>query len=125
MRTDPQVGHGAELTEGAFLTGGEAWLRWRAGDVDPADFGVGGHPTNWGIGEIRGNLIRDFAALHKVEMLPWDEWGRMPDSYAGRTGPEYDELMDRVAAVCAEADPHAVTALYATEDLAVPDLLLH
>jgi hypothetical protein len=54
-------------------------------------------------------------------MLPWDEWGRMTASYEGRTGPEYDALMDRIAALGPDDDP---TALYAEEDLAVPAALL-
>ena len=56
----------------------------------------------------------------KVEMLPWDEWGRMAASYAGETGPEYDALMDAVATTCASDDAAAIAARYACEDLAVP-----
>ena len=26
---------------------------------------------------IAGNLVRDLAALNKVELLPWDDWGAM------------------------------------------------
>ena len=51
-------------------------------------------PHAWGPAEIRGNAIRDLAALRKLEMLPWDEWGRMTASYQGKTGPDYDALMD-------------------------------
>ena len=39
-----------------------------------------------GPGEIRGNLVKDLAALNKVEMLSWDESGRMTAAYAGETG---------------------------------------
>jgi len=28
-----------------------------------------------GLGFIRGDLVRDLAALNKTEMLPWDCWG--------------------------------------------------
>jgi hypothetical protein len=75
---------------------------------------------NWGPAEIRGNAIRDLAALNKVEMLPWDEWGRMTESYRGETGDDYDELLDTVAAVCAAADPAAVASLSARDELRVP-----
>jgi hypothetical protein len=75
---------------------------------------------NWGPGEIRANAIRDLAALNNVEMLPWDEWGRMAASYRGETGPDYDALMDRIATVCAADDPSAVAGLYAAEDFTVP-----
>ena len=81
-----------DLEPGEFLTGGEAWQLCRTTDVDPASFGVQGAPDAWGIAEIRGNAIRDLAALNKIEMLPWDEWGRMEASYRGETGPEYDAV---------------------------------
>jgi hypothetical protein len=113
-----------DLAEGEFLTGGEAWRRCRRGEADPTHFGVDGHPDNWGIGEVRGNAVRDLAARNKVEVLPWDEWGRMQASYDGRTGPEYDRLMDVIAATCASEDDDAVRDLYATEDLAVPAALV-
>ena len=57
---------------------------------------------------MRGNAVRDLAALNKVEMLPWDEWGRMTASYAGETGPEYDALISELAAVCAADDRAAI-----------------
>ncbi len=59
-----------ELRPGQFLTGGEAWKAFRDGRIDATQFGVYG-TGNWGPGEIRGNAIRDLAALNKVEMLPW------------------------------------------------------
>jgi hypothetical protein len=108
----------ADLQPGEFLTGGEAWAAHRTGRIDATQFGVYG-TQNWGPAEIRGNAIRDLAALNKVEMLPWDEWGRMTASYRGETGPEYDELMDRIAAVTAADDAGAVADLYRIEDLEV------
>jgi hypothetical protein len=108
-----------DLAPGEFLTGGEAWSAFRAGRIDAAHFGVHG-TENWGPGEIRGNAIRDLAALNKVEMLPWDEWGRMDASYKGKTGPDYDELLDTIAAVSASDDATAVAALYANDELQVP-----
>jgi hypothetical protein len=111
------------LAAGEFLTGGEAWTAFRDVHIDAAHFGVYG-TENWGPAEIRGNAVKDLAALNKVEMLPWDEWGRMEASYEGKTGPDYDELIDTIAAVCAADDPGAVANLYASEDLAVPTALL-
>ena len=48
----------------------------------------------------------------------------MDASYKGETGPDYDELIDRVATTCAADDPAAIRALYATEDLAVPQSMI-
>ncbi len=109
-----------DLVEGEFLTGGEAWTLCREGEADPMAFGVPGHPEAWGIGEVRGNAVRDLAALNKVEMLPWDAWGRMEASYDGQTGADYDALMDHIATTCAADAPAALADLYSSEDLTVP-----
>ncbi len=74
--------------------------------------------------EIRGNAVKDLAALNKVEMLPWDVWGRMIAAYNNETGEDYDELLDEVAAVCATDDPAALAGLYAHDDLLVPAELI-
>jgi hypothetical protein len=126
IRVDPEilgfeyVAAPENLATGEFLTGGEAWVWCKEGRADPSTFGVDGFPDNFGIGEVRGNLVRDLAALNKVEMLPWDEWGRMAASYAGETGPDYDELMDTIAETCESDDESAIAALYAVSDLAAP-----
>jgi Transglutaminase-like superfamily len=112
-----------DLGVGEFLTGGEAWAAFRHGQIDAATFGVYG-TENWGPAEIRGNAIKDLAALNKVEMLPWDEWGRMDASYKGQTGADYDELLDTIAAVCAADDPFAVANLYHCDELRVPPGLI-
>jgi hypothetical protein len=130
VRTDPEilgfdfVGRPEDLAEGEFLSGGEAWDLCRGGGADPSLFGVVGAPHAWGIAETRGNAVRDLAALNKVEVLPWDAWGRMDASYDGKTGDDYDELMDTLAGACSSDDAAAITACYESEDLAVPSDLL-
>ena len=124
LGTTGWVADPTDLVEGAFLTGGEAWHLWRDGKIDPDTFGVVGTDHAWGIGEIRGNAIRDLAALHRLEMLPWDEWGRMDDSYHGRTGPDYDDLIDRVAAACAADDVQMLAKTYRCQDLTVPQAMI-
>jgi hypothetical protein len=129
VRFDPEILGQAvlsrpdDLEPGQFLSGAEAWVAYRRGDVDPATFGVHG-TENWGAPEIRGNAVKDFAALNKVEMLPWDEWGRMTEAYEGRTGPDYDDLLDTVAAVSIADDAAEVAGLYAHGDLVVPPALI-
>lgn len=108
-----------DLPAGQFLSGGEAWTAFREGRIDASRFGVYG-TGNWGPAEIRGNAVKDLAALNKVEMLPWDEWGRLDASYKGQTGADYDELIDTVATVCAEDDSRAVAELYDLDEFTVP-----
>jgi len=120
----PFVDDPADLGQGLFLSGGEAWTACRSGQNDPSSFGVDGVDHAWGIGEVRGNNIRDLAALNKIEMLPWDEWGRMDASYKGETGPDFDLLMDPVAEATNSDDATRFVSVYATEDLAVPPTLL-
>ncbi len=55
-----------------FITGGHAWQLCRAGQADPQTFGI--HDMS-GLWFVRGNLVRDVAALNKMELLPWDSWG--------------------------------------------------
>ncbi|MDQ2813763.1 MAG: transglutaminase-like domain-containing protein [Actinomycetota bacterium] len=112
-----------DLRPGEFLTGGEAWISYRHGGIDAATFGVPG-TENFGPAEISGNTVRDLAALNKVEMLPWDEWGQMTAAYAGQAGPGYDELIDEVAAACAWDSPRRVADLYSRPELRVPAELI-
>jgi hypothetical protein len=85
-----------------FLQTADAWTLCRSGKADPARFGIF-------VGDLRGlwfvaaSLIRDAAALAKVEMLPWDCWGIMP-----HPGQELDAgqlaFFDRLAALTADPD---------------------
>lgn len=60
-----------------FLIAGDAWAQCRAGKADPAKFGIA-FANLRGLWFIAGNLVREVAALNKMEMLPWDVWGAMP-----------------------------------------------
>jgi hypothetical protein len=55
-----------------FIVAGRAWQMCRNGQADQESFGIF---DMHGLGFIRGNLVRDVAALNKVELLPWDCWG--------------------------------------------------
>lgn len=55
-----------------FIVGGMAWQMCRTGQADPDHFGIF---DMHGLGFVRGDFIRDVAALNKVELLPWDCWG--------------------------------------------------
>jgi len=106
-----------DLPAGPFVAAGEAWQRCRGGDADPASFGIF---DMWGLWFIRNNVVRDLAALNKMELLPWDNWGPMtfmtePDA-AGLT------LMDTIAGVLVGDDAEAIRRAYESSDeLRVPE----
>ncbi len=106
-----------DLPEGSFIPAGKGWQLCRAGQADPSRFGIFDIHGLW---FVQGNLLRDLAALNRVELLPWDSWG-----LADREPDEDDlALLDRVAALTLagnEAYP-AVRALYESDErLRVPD----
>lgn len=76
-----------------FLVGGAAWQMCRSGQADPDQFGIF---DMHGIDFVKGNLIRDAAALNKVELLPWDCWGLIL-SETGTLPPDDLSLLDRLA----------------------------
>lgn len=119
----PVLPHAEDLKPGEFLSGAEAWALYRRGEVDGATFGVYG-TENFGPAEIRANAVKDLAALNKVESLSWDEWGRMTDAFAGRTGEDYDALLDELAAVCEADDPAAMGELYRNPVFEMPSEML-
>ncbi len=102
-----------DMPTGQFVTGGEAWQRYRAGQDDPQLFGI---LTWWGMPFVRGNVIRDLASLQRVEVLPWDGWPVMDGAS--------DDLVDEVAKVTTAGDTQAARALYeAVEALRVPPVV--
>jgi hypothetical protein len=58
-----------DLPAGKFLTAGETWQSCRSGDIDPDYCGIFELKGLW---FVAGNVMRDFMALNKLEVLPWD-----------------------------------------------------
>ncbi|MEV0091435.1 transglutaminase-like domain-containing protein [Streptomyces sp. NPDC050738] len=88
-----------------FLVAGEAWQRIRRGEADPETFGVGviGLSGAW---FVRSNVVRDLAALCRVEVLPWDGWG-LTDQPELVLSDEQLALLDTVAEAGAAGGPLA------------------
>lgn len=61
-----------------FVSGGQAWQRCRSKGADPNDFGIF---DLRGLDFIKGNVIRDFLALNKIELLPWDNFMLIAKSF--------------------------------------------
>jgi transglutaminase superfamily protein len=100
------------LPPGRFLSAAEAWRRCRSGDADPELFGV---ESWWGAWMIRNNVVRDLAALNRVELLPWDGWGLMDRSSRLGEGPA-DVLVDDVAARIEGGELTGLRRLYESDD---------
>jgi hypothetical protein len=102
-----------------FVVAGDAWIRCREGELDPSRCGLEGEGQS-GWWWIAGNLVRDVAALAKMELLPWDMWGAMP----GPDEPINDVLaeeFDQLAAITADpGTASASRALYDNERFRVP-----
>ncbi len=134
VRVDPQYGDkwfqardpsatSESIAQRFYLSGGETWQKCRKGELDPNRCNMGG--ANWGIGEVRGSVMYDFAALNQDEMLPWDVWGRMEAAYRNETDEAYDELLDSISSVTSGEDFDAIRMLYEERpDLRVPPSLL-
>ncbi len=100
-----------------FLTGSQAWIAARAGEVDPNLFGIF---DMWGLAFIAGNVVTDFACLNKVELLPWDGWGMMTGPHAPVTD-EAATVLDEVATLATSDDLDAIRQRYLADDrLRVP-----
>ena len=80
-----------------------------------------------GLWFIAGNVLRDFASLNNMEMLPWDSWGVM-------TGPDASipdttlKLIDHVAELTLDGDARftELRALYGNDErLRVPPMVFN
>jgi hypothetical protein len=104
-----------------FIVGGKAWLSCKNDETDPEKFGIFDMRGMW---FIRGNLIRDLAALNKVELLPWDGWGLIDQKLENISQGELF-LLDEIASITSdEIDFLAVRELYQTnQSLEVPPII--
>lgn len=105
-----------DLPGDAFLSGGECWQAVRRGEIDPAKCGI---LDMWGAWFVRGNVVRDLAALNNMEMLPWDGWGITEDLVAVGSA-EDDAFIDGLADVCSSNDLARIRAAYDDARVRVP-----
>jgi hypothetical protein len=116
-----------------FIAAGDAWQRCRSGRAAAERFGLSFVPGLCGAWFIAGNVVRDLAALNRMEMLPWDVWGLMQMSDEGLLDGEKGALLDRAAAATlasASAPDGAgalteIRALYADDRLRVPPVVFN
>jgi len=85
-----------------FLLAADAWDQCRKREADPSKFGI--YFTGLrGLWFIAGSLVRDVAALNKMEMLPWDVWGVQPRPHQPLND-EQRAFFDRLAALTRAPD---------------------
>jgi hypothetical protein len=94
-----------------FVVAGRGWQMCRTGGADPDAFGLSGINEH-GLWWVRQNLVRDMAALNKMEMLPWDGWG-LAEGIENEVSHEVEQLLDRVA-VLTQGDNDAFSQLRVT-----------
>lgn len=137
LEFDPQ-----ELKQGDFMIAGEAWLKCRKGELRANKFGIGidlskyNIDSSYGLWFVCGNLIRDFLALNKIELLPhveglekatnyWDEWPIMqPDKVLDESELT---LLDKIAELTLDPDNslEEIRQLYTdTKELHPPKIML-
>ncbi|RCJ30622.1 transglutaminase [Nostoc punctiforme NIES-2108] len=91
-----------DVPRSSFLVAGDAWAECRTGEADPSKFGIA-FADLYGLWFVAGNLVRDVAALNKMEMLPWDIWGvqLQPDE---PINDEHLEFFDKLTAFSCNPD---------------------
>ncbi|ACL76974.1 transglutaminase-like domain-containing protein [Ruminiclostridium cellulolyticum] len=117
--------------ESDFIVAGKAWQLCRNGLFDPMKCGI---EDLWGLWFVRGQLLRDFAALNKIETTPhlcrpdldWDTWRLLTANDS-----ELDEadflLLDKIASLSLDADNNLGTIIETYEcnvSLQVPKRIL-
>jgi hypothetical protein len=106
-----------------FLVAGRAWQMCQSAEADPQNFGLSAIDEH-GIWWVRQNLVRDLAALNKMEMLPWDGWGLAEGMQIELPRREI-ALLDQVATLTQDIDRfHELRDVYENEaSLRVPDTI--
>jgi len=98
-----------------FLTASEAWFRIQGNPEMASRFGVSSLNLE-GEWFVAGSLLREMAALRKLELKPWDYWGPSKDLSPFSTGlprevrTVLDQLASQLATVAsdAEGEPEAI-----------------
>ncbi|HEV7801650.1 MAG TPA: transglutaminase-like domain-containing protein [Burkholderiales bacterium] len=98
-----KIDHDAfDVPRDRFLTAGLAWSRCRSGQADANRFGIF-QGNKRGLWFVAAELIRDVAALNKMEVLVWDVWGAMPKPDA-RFDAAQLQYFDQLAALTRDPD---------------------
>jgi len=105
------------VTTDHFINAGLAWKQYRQGRVSPNRFGIDDEPLKYALNSLygprymRGQLLRDFAALNKIECAPflvrlkfgedWKAW-RLMSADDDELENHDLKLLDHIADLCAD-----------------------
>lgn len=122
-----------DLTNDNFLVAGKVWQLCRQGKIDPMQCGILDIRGLW---FVRGQLLRDFAALNKIQLVPhlirtqhnldWKSWKLMSMEDSELTDSELS-LLDYIADLTLNADSNIdeILKMYSENELLqVPEELL-
>ncbi|MBN1647115.1 MAG: transglutaminase domain-containing protein [Spirochaetales bacterium] len=130
-----------DLSGEDFYTAGRVWKLCRENKLDAMKCGIScpirpewGINSLYGLWFVRGNLLRDFAALNKVETVPylvrisrgldWTAWRLVSATDDELTTDDW-ALLDEIAELTIDADDGKIHDLNSSiRDLAVPDEII-
>lgn len=99
-----------------FIMPAEAWQKCRSGVWNAHTFGTSNGEMN-GLWFIAGNMIKDLAALNRMEMLQWDAWVSMPRPNNTMKDSKRLAFFDNLAELLSDPDNkyESLQALYGAE----------
>jgi hypothetical protein len=113
IRFDP-----CDVPREEWLSAAHVWLACRRGDDDESRYGL--DPTDTGLQYVRAQLLRDLAALNRVEVGAGDRWALGARDRVLTT----DDLglLDEIAAAILRDDPAAQARLFADRRCVLDEL---
>ena len=104
-----------------FIVAGQTWRLCRKENVNPDSFGIFDMHGLW---FVRGNVVRDIAALNKVPLLPWDGWGLIEETDEKISSDDLKFLDEVAEASIGEIDYPAIRELFISDNrLQVPPII--
>jgi hypothetical protein len=90
-----------DMPAGQFITADAAWRGVSSGALDPQQFGYA--PDVRGAWCVRWEVVRDFAALNKREMLTFDIWGiNASNAHDAALSSDDAALLDQITALLSD-----------------------
>ncbi|HEX3047365.1 MAG TPA: transglutaminase-like domain-containing protein [Bacillota bacterium] len=101
----------------SFICAGNAWMACREDKQAPNKFGtIDDDLRGWWF--IAGNIVKDVAALNKMEMLQWDAWKGMPRPNNTMKNKKTIKFFDQLAPLSVQPDSSfaELQKIYQNED---------